>query len=66
MNELHQMGITNGDLLTMAGFIGTLLAFHRSNLRKVNAIEFKVGLMWKHFARRFDLPEDLEAEEGKP
>lgn len=49
-----------GDLLTLAGMIGTLYTFHRSNIKRVAGIEFRVGLMWKHFAKRFDLPENLE------
>lgn len=45
-----------GDVLTIV----TLLGMQRQSLRRVAAIEFKVGLMWKRFAQRFDLPQDIE------
>lgn len=49
-----------GNILTLLGMIVTLYQFHKSNIKKIAGIEFRVGLMWKHFAKRFDLPEDLE------
>lgn len=60
LNELAQHGISLGDLLTTASFVITMLSLHRQNLRRVISIEYRVGLMWKHFAKRFDLPEDLD------
>lgn len=60
LNELAAKGITLGDLLSIASFLLTMSILHRQNLRRVISIEYRVGLMWKHFAKRFDLPEDLD------
>ncbi len=49
-----------GNILTLVGMLVSLYSFHKSNVKKIAGIEFRVGLMWKHFAKRFDLPEDLE------
>lgn len=60
MDELKGAGITLGDILTMMTFIVTMYTLHKQNLRRVAGIEFRVSLMWKHFAKRFALPEDVE------
>jgi hypothetical protein len=52
--------IDAGDLLTLGGMLITLYTMHKSNIKRIAGMEFRVGLMWKHFARRFDLPENLE------
>lgn len=52
-----------GNILTLGGMIITLYTFHKANLKRINGMEFKVGLMWKRFAKRFDLPEELEEDQ---
>lgn len=49
-----------GNILTIVTIIASLWGFHQANVKRIHAIEFKVGLMWKHFANRFNLPEELQ------
>jgi hypothetical protein len=55
--------INLGNLVTVVAFIFTLYQFHQSNVKRLHRIEFKVALMWKHFAHKFDLPEELADSE---
>lgn len=49
-----------GNLITIASFIVTIYTLHRQNIKRIESIDFKVGLMWKQFSRRFDLPNNLD------
>lgn len=49
-----------GEVIAIVTILGSLWKFHRQNTKRIYQIEFKVGLMWKHFAHRFNLPEKLE------
>lgn len=57
--------ISIGNLLTAAGMIAALWTFHKANVKRVNHMEFKVNLMWKRFAHKFELPENLDDDEYK-
>lgn len=52
-----------GNILTLVTMLATFWKFHQTNVVKINRIELQVGLMWKRFAKKFDLPEDLEEKE---
>lgn len=51
--------INVGNILSMTVFIFTLWHFHQSNVKRLHRIEFRVALMWKQFAHKFDLPENI-------
>lgn len=54
-----------GNILTLAGFIVTMYMFHKQNVKRLYRIDFKVGLMWREFANRFNLDEKLGDDDEK-
>jgi len=53
-----------GNVLTLVGMVITLYTFHVANVKRIHGLEFKVGLMWKHFAHKFELEEDIDKLDG--
>lgn len=49
-----------GNVLTTITLLVSLWIYNRQNTKRYNQLEFKVNMMWKHFASKFDLPEKLE------
>lgn len=53
-----------GNILTIVAMLASLWTFHRQNTRRIHQIEFRVNLMWKAFAHRFNITEKLTDENG--
>lgn len=49
-----------GNILTLFGLAIIFWRVHISNVKRINKIEFRVTMMWHIFARKFDLPENLD------
>lgn len=52
--------ISLGNIVTIVSFIITITTLHRQNINRIANMDFKVALMWKQFAKKFDLPDDIE------
>lgn len=49
-----------GNVLTLLGMVASLYIFHMTNVKRFTRMEFKVNLMWRRFAKRFNMSPDLE------
>lgn len=51
-----------GNVLTLAGMVISLYFFHMTNVKRFTKMEFKVNLMWRRFAKRFNMDANLPEE----
>jgi hypothetical protein len=43
--------INLGNIVSVVAFMLTLWGFHKANVKRIYQIDFRVNLMWKHFAQ---------------
>lgn len=48
-----------GNIVTFLGMLASLYLFHMNNVKRFTKLEFKVSLMWRRFAQRFNMSPDL-------
>lgn len=51
-----------GNIATLLGVLLTMYMFHVSNVKRITKMEFKVNLMWRRFAHRFNMSANLEED----
>lgn len=55
--------ISLGNIVALGVMLATFYKMHSDNVKRVQRIEFRVGMMWESFKKRFNIHDDLMGQE---